>query len=251
MQRGATSAFPSHWSTYKYSGSATSRRQREVRSPRTRNHVADGYVASMCRGSRCQPTVFRNGNPARPTQGGQDVQPHLPGASQRLGPLFRLKCHKPCGIDHRKGLWPLTRHHGKPFRGLVWCHEFAIMKCQWRVSGSEYWSCNSLLVSWCECRESNPDRRLRRPLHYPLCYTRPLALVRASNGPSAASSSRRNKPFQAGGDPVPPQDSQEPVKAWSDRRSRDREAGGMDIVPRADSMFRRKRPDELFQRAIA
>ncbi len=25
---------------------------------------------------------------------------------------------------------------------------------------------------WCERRESNPDQRLRRPLHYPLCYAR-------------------------------------------------------------------------------
>ena len=25
---------------------------------------------------------------------------------------------------------------------------------------------------WCECRESNPDQWLRRPLHYPLCYIR-------------------------------------------------------------------------------
>ncbi len=27
-------------------------------------------------------------------------------------------------------------------------------------------------INWCECRESNPDQWLRRPLHYPLCYTR-------------------------------------------------------------------------------
>ncbi len=27
-------------------------------------------------------------------------------------------------------------------------------------------------VSWCERRESNPHQRLRRPLHYPLCYAR-------------------------------------------------------------------------------
>src|SRR5436305_9533948 len=30
---------------------------------------------------------------------------------------------------------------------------------------------------WCECRESNPDQWLRRPLHYPLCYIRPERML--------------------------------------------------------------------------
>lgn len=37
----------------------------------------------------------------------------------------------------------------------------AVAQPPWRMS-----------EGWCECRESNPDQWLRRPLHYPLCYIR-------------------------------------------------------------------------------
>lgn len=43
---------------------------------------------------------------------------------------------------------------------------------------------------WCERRESNPDRRLRRPLHYPLCYARKSALTRATGFSQGRKTSR-------------------------------------------------------------
>src|ERR1019366_8992786 len=104
---------------------------------------------------------------------------------------------------------------------------------------------------WCECRESNPDRRLRRPLHYPLCYTRIVSQGAGSNRAPSAASSRGEKPLQAPRHPFAAEHAKEPVEARPDRRAREREARRINVVARSRRMGGRERLHQRLQGLVA